>query len=221
MRFPQEVSTMKQRGFGLVEVLILVAAAGVLAAIAVPNSIEADVRAKVARTKARFGIVHTALEAYYLDHRDYPIDGSWIDDRSPYWYLPNHITHPIAYMTGDTLADPFREGADVSAAMAADAPDSALYSPVDYRRFRYRYFEYTYGKERGLAPQYIPPLKDVFGKWAVNSVGPDGLYGPTRSLVRLGLSISVNVPYDPSNGTVSWGDIVRCPKYPQGDLPAE
>src|SRR5690606_13569858 len=62
------------RGFTLIELLIVVAIIAILAAIAVPNFLEAQVRSKVSRTKADMRTVATALEAYAVDSNHYPPD---------------------------------------------------------------------------------------------------------------------------------------------------
>src|SRR6266545_3682317 len=53
-------------GFTLIELLIVVAIIAVLAAIAVPNFLEAQTRAKVSRCKADLKTIATAFEAYVL-----------------------------------------------------------------------------------------------------------------------------------------------------------
>lgn len=63
---------MHQRGFTLIELLIVAAIIAILAAIAVPNFLEAQTRAKVARAKADMRSLVTAIEAYRTDHTMYP-----------------------------------------------------------------------------------------------------------------------------------------------------
>src|SRR5690349_3216597 len=60
------------RAFTLIELLIVVAIIAILAAIAVPNFLEAQTRAKVTRVKNDLRTVATALETYRLDNSGYP-----------------------------------------------------------------------------------------------------------------------------------------------------
>jgi prepilin-type N-terminal cleavage/methylation domain-containing protein len=65
----------KVQGFTLIELLIVVAIIAILAAIAVPNFLEAQIRSKVSRINTDLRSVATALEAYMVDNNMYV--GSW------------------------------------------------------------------------------------------------------------------------------------------------
>lgn len=78
----------KKSGFTLIELLIVVAIIGILAAIAVPNFLNAQMRAKIARCKADLKAISMGMEQYFLDKNDYP--------PSHYIFL---ITTPIAYLS--------------------------------------------------------------------------------------------------------------------------
>lgn len=63
---------MKRRAFTLIELLIVVAIIGILAAIAVPNFLNAQINAKVSRMKSDLRSMGVAVEAYRLDYGVYP-----------------------------------------------------------------------------------------------------------------------------------------------------
>ena len=63
------------KGFTLIELLIVVAIIAILAAIAIPNFLQAQVRAKVSRAKAEMRTAGTALESYFVDNNEYPVNG--------------------------------------------------------------------------------------------------------------------------------------------------
>ncbi len=111
---------MKRHGFTLIELLIVVAIIAILAAIAVPNFLEAQVRAKVSRTDTDHRTLSVAIEAYAVDNRVYPI-GEWCATQAgtvkcvptvqasggqQYPWAQAQLTTPIAYMTS-ILVDPF------------------------------------------------------------------------------------------------------------------
>lgn len=62
----------KRAAFTLIELLIVVAIIAILAAIAVPNFIEAQTRAKVSRVLADLREMRTAVESYAVDNSKYP-----------------------------------------------------------------------------------------------------------------------------------------------------
>lgn len=168
------------KGFTLIELLIVVAIIAILAAIAIPNFLEAQTRAKVSRVKADIRTVATGLEAYRVDHNHYPVDtrDSGPDDGGidfTFWFA-TPMTTPIAYITSYPK-DPFW----------TTGPD--------------KYFQYGATKSR----------------WIVSSVGPD-LDSLDRGDIKERLDFSETLydftllelkVYDPTNGTISDGDVFR------------
>jgi len=115
-------------GFTLIELLIVVAIIAILAAIAVPNFLEAQTRAKISRVKADFRTIATANEAYYVDNNAYAPQGPrthadwpYLRDNSRVYggdspaHAPNNppiafpLSTPVAYLTNTTsvFKDPF------------------------------------------------------------------------------------------------------------------
>ena len=69
----------KERGFSLIELLIVVAIIGILAAITIPNLLNALDRSKQKRTMADIRYVGTAVEEYAIDNTFYPAQASEAD----------------------------------------------------------------------------------------------------------------------------------------------
>ncbi len=65
----------KQKGFTLIELLIVVAIIGILAAIAIPNLLNAMQRARQKRTMADMRTIGTAFEARATDLNEYTAAG--------------------------------------------------------------------------------------------------------------------------------------------------
>lgn len=97
-------NTKKQDAFTLIELLIVVAIIGILAAIAVPNFLNAQLKAKIARVQSDQRSVSTALEQYMLDWGSYVEDHDYPSDRNQRGLF--RLTHPVAYMSSLPL-DPF------------------------------------------------------------------------------------------------------------------
>ena len=62
-----------QKGFTLIELLIVVAIIGIIAAIAIPNLLNAIDRGKQKRTMADLRSIGTAVESYSIDNNVYPV----------------------------------------------------------------------------------------------------------------------------------------------------
>ena len=85
-----------RRGFTLIELLVVVAIISILAAIAVPNFLHAQVRAKLAHCQENMRTVATALESYAVDYQAYP------PERGPHLSsddgMAQLLTTPVAYL---------------------------------------------------------------------------------------------------------------------------
>ncbi|HUT24185.1 MAG TPA: prepilin-type N-terminal cleavage/methylation domain-containing protein [Sumerlaeia bacterium] len=210
--------------FTLIELLIVVAIIAILAAIAVPNFLEAQIRSKVSRAHTDFRSMATALESFRVDHNNYPPFISWganyiMDIEDPLWSLGSipagypkaTLTTPVAYIA-TPISDPFLpHGKYIDSAGNWNVP-----------------LQYGTDREAKVA-------------WVLESVGPDGDPNPnaqglsldrpyaggddaasfmilletvgmmeTKRLFEVGQG-TAGYPgaYDASNGTKSNGDIVR------------
>jgi len=94
----------KESGFTLIELLIVIAIIGILAAIAIPNLLNALQRGKQKRTMADMRNLATAIESYNVDNNVYPaattcpsdVPTSAADLNSTSWTLlrPTYIAQP-------------------------------------------------------------------------------------------------------------------------------
>lgn len=67
---------LKKKGFTLIELLIVVAIIGIIAAIAIPNLLNAIQRGRQKRTMADMRSIGTSVEAYAVDNNMYPAGAS-------------------------------------------------------------------------------------------------------------------------------------------------
>ena len=170
------------KGFTLIELLIVIAIILILIAIALPNFLEAQIRARVTKSKAEIRTIGIAMESYFLDWKVYPYE-SENDCASPQvrsrcglaW-----LTSPIAYITSippDTFPDP--NGSELS------------------------------WMETGVVPAPNVFLASV--TWGLFTRGPDGIDSELTSaspqIVYAEKGDGSNDTYAPTNGTKSAGDL--------------
>ena len=93
---------VEKRGFTLIELLIVIAIILILIAIALPNFLEAQIRAKVAKAAGEIRSLATAQESYNLDWNSYTYDCN--DETTTFPGLQDQVngciqlTSPIAYI---------------------------------------------------------------------------------------------------------------------------
>jgi len=187
-----------RKGFTLIELLIVIAIIAILALIALPNFLEAQIRAKVSRVKSDLRSLGTGIEAYLVDYQ--VIMGS--NDVNTITGLPvdlarevaySLLTTPIAYIT-TAPSDPFLVTKDTNIRLS-------LY---EFRTC----FGFTTGTWANLKLRGF--------RWAVNSIGPYVVRDtgdPAMNAVLNATSPAAQTfVYDPTNGTKSKGFIIRTNK---------
>jgi general secretion pathway protein G len=89
---PMKKMMKKASGFTLIELLIVVAIIGIIAAIAIPNLLNAIDRGKQKRSMSDMRSLGTAIESYAVDVNFYPLQSSMT--AAPGWALAN-VINPI------------------------------------------------------------------------------------------------------------------------------
>jgi prepilin-type N-terminal cleavage/methylation domain-containing protein len=187
--------------FTLIELLIVVAVIAILAAIAVPNFLEAQARAKISREMNDMRVIATGLESYAVDFGRYPPHGEVLNANTnpspPIFpatqaglttveFVSPMLTTPIAYLN-EYPQDPFlkRQEGEIMRA----------YGYINSEQMR----DIMISKNIPFLTEQAGKLIDTHGYWRLYAAGPDGIKGDAK----------VGIPYDPTNGTFSRGDIVR------------
>jgi type II secretion system protein G len=191
-------------GFTLIELLIVVAIIAILAAIAVPNFLEAQTRAKVSRAKADMRSVATAIESYRVDNNNYPLAAQLSDLAIPVIkgteevieaIVPYSITTPIAYITA-LPRDPF------------PPKDEGLGNETKDHSFHY--LDRKSADVRGEPTVIEDYHEKLYGTqnssvaWWMFTLGPDLQHDENLDGTEPEYEAAA---YDPTNGTISNGDI--------------
>jgi prepilin-type N-terminal cleavage/methylation domain-containing protein len=204
---------MFKKAFTLIELLIVVAIIAILAAIAVPNFLEAQTRAKVTKCVAHMKVIVNAIEAYRVDYNDFPViitqaqmdslpfpyfTGGWVmvSNMPGNNYFGSRLTTPIQYLTSIPF-DPFNSHLLESVFGFTNAYSnsewSVIFSGVP-REYRSLVHHYPVGL-LGRAQSYEYVMESCGPNLTWESQGIPNTPGPIG-------------PYDPTNGTVSNGNIM-------------
>ena len=190
----------KKSGFTLIELLIVVAIIGILAAIAVPNFLNAQMRAKIARCKSDLKAISMGMEQYFLDKNAYPPSHHIFFITTPIAYLSSvpHDSFPPTYVGNSGQPEAIAQWTwwrFLSGPMSkSDRRGSALCG--DY----YAYFDPFAPRSEAMS---LSSSQSCNVMWYVKSFGPNvetvGLCGSNGD--------DCTLRFDPSNGVRSIGDI--------------
>lgn len=223
----------RNRAFTLIELLIVVAIIAILAAIAVPNFMEAQTRSKIARCKADQRSLATAIEAYTVDYNRPPLSfrfwaTSYEGDKAGLTTSFGagraraiaSFTTPVAYISSFP-EDPFVDKAGTFWQIEADEDYGNLYSDQN-RYYRYEDFVCHWWADASTSPEALGNTASAQARllgynWAVGSPGPTrydyiNMVNALRGKIThsaAGRELPTYFPYDPTNGTLSEGLIVR------------
>ena len=202
-----------KKGFTLIELLIVVAIIGILAGIAIPNFLNAQIRSKVSRCQAEMATLATSLESYAVDNTAYPRAWQAQPGMGIGWQTPDMmptyqlrlipLTTPIAYIS-KLPKDIFNPGSDRSTIDWSDnGQDTYVYFTSESDDILHLY-------SSGVFPTPSWVEENQSAKWRLASYGPARKrYFSGTNYVREGQIGLVANMYDPTNGTISNGFVCR------------
>ncbi len=156
---------MTKKGFTLIELLIVVAIIAILAAIAVPNFLEAQTRSRVARVQSDQRSLSLAIEAYYVDTNKYPAQASSFPNEG-YFGINDIETAPTSVKATEGSArymPTFRRKVDINDKLYT------LTTPISYISSM---FPDPFAASKGAAFNYS--VAGSHGQsWIIWSYGPD------------------------------------------------
>ena len=189
---------MRVRGFTLIELLIVAAIIAILAAIALPNFLEAQARAKTAREWSDMRSLATALEAYAVDQNAYPSHGE---------ILANSTIHVPAILAGINTMEFTPASLTTPIAYCSSLPNDITLRGIGGVRQFYGYIGTTCMEAILIRNGRWDSAKNLdarYGGWRLYAGGPDGDKGKDMKL---------SILYDATNGTISNGDLVRSQRH--------
>jgi prepilin-type N-terminal cleavage/methylation domain-containing protein len=212
--------TLLKSGFTLIELLIVIAIILILIAIALPNFLEAQLRAMVTNAESEMRSIKVAVVSYSLDHPFFPADimemGVSVPGPSHSWTRSilawKQITTPVQYMTSvpedrflyDPNWTPSNQGQQYYRYLAAGWRCGVAGVPVN--RGKCKVPSNVRGKISYTTP-YDPDATFV-GSFTLLSDGPDREWNFGEWVLHRSSFEAKTHLYSPTNGTRSAGDLV-------------
>lgn len=168
---------MKKSGFTLIELLIVIAIILILIAIALPNFLEAQIRAKVTNAMAEMRSIEPAIASYLQDWKRYPRDGfelpafpgTYPEENPRIWV---QLTTPIKYF-GRIPYDEFHvANKDTQGNQRSEKNQTYRYYGAWWRCLAIG------GNPKKNSETCSKPEaeRDFVGKWVIFSPGPDQVH---------------------------------------------
>jgi len=214
----KNVILRKYFGFILIELLIVVAIIGILAAIAVPNFLTPQIRAKVATVKEEQRSIGVALESFRVFEGRLPYVNEYYDNTrmrgdivTQFGTITRTLTSPVSFIAA-LPGDPFRS-------------DSRAYHYAYLTNVTTCWVNGSVGPNRTFHGDFFSGQQDnwknesyfCFGPQvpsnqpgSVRACDPRSFLPPSQGgenqIIQGGANSKL---YDPTNGTTSAGDIIK------------
>ncbi|MCA9412846.1 MAG: hypothetical protein KC944_16650 [Candidatus Omnitrophica bacterium] len=178
-------------GFTMIELTMVGITITILIAIALPNFLEAQIRAKVTASETDLALLGASLEEYYIEYRSYPPnvadsngEGGLVGDNNPNLRGAALVvlTTPVSYLSVLPVDDFITE---------------------KYERNTYDYVDFTGWTGSAISRSSVVEGEQGSAAYVLVGIGPNLEYEFTASKPP-----SSGIDYSPTNGTRSVGDLM-------------